>query len=339
MPRIKISKEGFPKNLTALDAATGWGSRTSGYDYFTREELLHAAWTSGHEQAFFLQQPGPEGMQQYCQWKRSAVEMSIRVYDHWGTWRWAATDMLSAMDPSERHGASYHLGLMMTTAWARRALNIPWLLHLDIYRRQYRVRMSEDDSLSRPDLIGMDLAEQWSVFECKGRKWRPSTKDKKDAKKQVMRVQSVANTNPLHRLAVFAHFGTRHTGPNDPSFLETLVIDPDGDPKHPEPLRFDRIDRNKFLMLYYKPWMTLFEGAEEIDSQGLVWVTIRGAGVQFGMYEGLLKSLRSGEAEMIDETLNQFHETSGRLEEQYGYWAGDGMIVRAVSGGKNSIST
>jgi hypothetical protein len=105
----------------------------------TEEEF--SAWTSGREQAFFQQQ-GSEAMHHYCQWKSAAVQMSNREVMDGPESRWGATPMLGAMDPSERQGASYHLGLMMATAWARRRYNIPWLLHLDLYREQHDVVMT-----------------------------------------------------------------------------------------------------------------------------------------------------------------------------------------------------
>jgi hypothetical protein len=77
MPLIRITEEDFPSQMAALDEAEGWLSQRDQHLNFTREELLHAAWTSGHEQAFFQQQ-GPEAMHHYCKWKSAAVEMSIR---------------------------------------------------------------------------------------------------------------------------------------------------------------------------------------------------------------------------------------------------------------------
>lgn len=277
MPAIYIREEEFPKDQAEFDAATTCSASAKSEEYFTREELLHAAFTSGHEQSFFEQYHGADAMHHYCQWKRSAVEMSIREVDDGGVTRWGATEMLAAMDPSERQGASYHLGIMMTTAWARRKLQMGCLLHLDLYRDEKDVIMVDEQCRSRPDLIGQGGAEDWSVFESKGRKSSPSFKDKKEAKTQAMRVLSIDKHTEIGRFAVFAYFGPEPNDPNGRCFLHALVIDPPGDANHPTPFKWDFINQSNFLHRYYRPWMSLFDPNASADPDGMIWVPLTDA--------------------------------------------------------------
>lgn len=326
MPLIRIREEDFPRQLAALEDAEGCHYSTERHLNFTREELLHAAWTSGHEQAFFEQQ-GLSAMHHYCQWKAAAVEMSIREVTDGPDSFWGATPMLGAMDPSERQGASYHLGLMMSTAWARRRYNIPWLLHLDLYREANEVIMRHDAGKSRPDLIGRDTQGRWAVFEAKGRKGYPGIQSKKDAKKQAMRVQTVAHEDPAHRLAVFAHFGPEPDNIGGRCHLQCLVIDPPGDPKHPQPMKFNFITHENFFQRYYQPWLNLFGSWSSSSNDGILWAPLSNSKMEIGLIAELADAVRRQDWNNIPK-IASFPDRANRLIEEFGYWAGDGLIVR-----------
>jgi hypothetical protein len=328
MPLIRIREEDFPHDFDELEDADEpeFVREVQPGLEFSREELLHAAWTSGHEQAFFQQQ-GSEAMHHYCQWKSAAVEMSIREVLDGPESRWDATPLLGAMYPSERQGASYHLGLMMATAWARRRYNIPWLLHIDRYRKQHEVIMHNDAGKSRPDLIGMDTQGRWAVFEAKGRKGYPSTQSKKDAKKQAMRVQTVAHQDPAHRLAVFAYFGPEPDNIGGRCHLQCLVVDPPGDPKHPKPMKLNFITQENFFQHYYQPWLNLFGSSSSFSDDGMLWAPLRDTKMEIGMVASLADALRRQDWVGIPQ-IASFSDGADQLRRKYGYWAGDGLIVR-----------
>lgn len=328
MPLIRIREEDFPHDFDELEDADEPEFVRDVHPglEFSKEELLHAAWTSGHEQAFFQQQ-GAEATQHYCQWKSAAVEMVIREVMDGIVPRWGATPMLGAMDPSERQGASYHLGLMMATAWARRRHNIPWLLHLDRYREQHDVIMRHDAGKSRPDLIGMDTQQRWAVFEAKGRKGYPGNQSKKDAKKQAMRVQTVAHQDPTHRLAVFAYFGPEPENIGGRCHLQCLVVDPPGDPKHPKPLKFNFITKENFFRHYYQPWLSLFGSSFSSSDDGMLWASLRDTKMEIGMVAGLADALYRQDWISVPK-IAAFFDGANRLEKECGYWARDGLIVK-----------
>lgn len=64
------------------------------------------------------------------------------------------SETYDALDPSEKSAISYFLGLAFAKLFADAYLNVPWLMHLDVYRD--RLRPYSVSSGSRPDLVGLD---------------------------------------------------------------------------------------------------------------------------------------------------------------------------------------
>lgn len=76
------------------------------------------------------------------------------------------------LDPSEKSAVSYFLGLTFTKLLSAKLLNIPWLLHIDVYRDQFSRNgqaFGFGSSRSRPDLIGLNNRRSWAIMESKGR--------------------------------------------------------------------------------------------------------------------------------------------------------------------------
>lgn len=328
MPLIRITEEDFSKNLVDLESATKASSSqvfSPGED-FTWEELIHAAYTSGHEQEFFLKENNfTSAFEAYCIWKRNAVCMSIEETDLGTTSHYVATEMLERMDPSERQGASYQLGVMMTAAWARRRLDVPWLLHLDLYGEQYHVQMNDETSRSRPDLIGLDRSGMWSVFECKGRKNQPGLRSKKDAKRQVMRVSTISNQNPANRVAVFAYFTKDTNNSNRPSRLECLAVDPEFDITDSEPLAFDFVELSSFFEHYYRMWKYIALPITP-DWDKVTWWPGSIAGYEIGLHAEYAIAILSADWAKLLKLSKKIDAEAMRAK--YGYWAGDGIVIR-----------
>lgn len=68
--------------------------------------------------------------------------------------------------PSEKGEISYFQGIILTKILANRLFDVPWLMHLDIYKSRIAYCIIKD---SRPDLIELDMKNDWFVFEVKGR--------------------------------------------------------------------------------------------------------------------------------------------------------------------------
>lgn len=78
------------------------------------------------------------------------------------------TDAFESLDPSEKCGVSYFMGLVFTKLLANRFYNIRYLLHYDIYKK-YLVPQSVRTNAMKPDLLGLSGKGMWNVFESKGR--------------------------------------------------------------------------------------------------------------------------------------------------------------------------
>lgn len=99
------------------------------------------------------------------------------------------TNTARNLDPTEKGMVNYFLGMAFCKLFAEKRLDVPWLLHLDVFRPQLDVELS---GRSRPDLIGQDNRRScWHSFECKGRVSRPDNATKEKAKGQALRVQGV----------------------------------------------------------------------------------------------------------------------------------------------------
>jgi hypothetical protein len=70
------------------------------------------------------------------------------------------------LDPSEKSAVSYFVGLTVAKLLAHRLLDVPWLMHLDVYRRDLQPVLHGG---GKPDLVGQNGAGQWVAIESKGR--------------------------------------------------------------------------------------------------------------------------------------------------------------------------
>ncbi len=71
------------------------------------------------------------------------------------------------LDPSEKSGISYFIGLTCAKLLAQKLFGVNWLMHLDVYRAILKPQL--EPGASRPDLVGRDRSRRWLAFEAKGR--------------------------------------------------------------------------------------------------------------------------------------------------------------------------
>lgn len=153
----------------------------------------------------------------------------------------------SGLDPSEKGAISYFLGLTLTKAFAARSLNIPWLMHVDVYRQQFGVALVPTGG--RPDLFGSDTAGNWVVAESKGRTNGHDDVALTKAKAQASQVTLISGVAPSLSIGLVASFANGRL---------TLVAD---DP----PTTTDgkgtewTVERDEFREVYYRPFKSLFE--------------------------------------------------------------------------------
>lgn len=73
-----------------------------------------------------------------------------------------------AMDPTEKGGINFYLGMIFLKLCAHKLLDIPMLVHLHWMKTNHDLTLLS--GRSSPDLLGFDTTTyRWSVFEAKGR--------------------------------------------------------------------------------------------------------------------------------------------------------------------------
>ena len=149
--RIPYTGEDFPINLLNRegDLRTGW-------------DELTAALTVGRPSTAFVFRHGDSSLHE-ARFRIALVHMALE--QAWCTGELRRTDAFMALDPTEKGAVSYFLGMTVCKLFASRLLNIPWLLHLDVFRDQLRwVTLGR----SRPDLVGQDHRGRWHAFRVQG---------------------------------------------------------------------------------------------------------------------------------------------------------------------------
>jgi hypothetical protein len=93
----------------------------------------------------------------------------------------------------------------MTTCklFAAKLLDVPWLLHLDVFRPQINPVLT---GRSRPDLVGQSTTGQWVAIESKGRVSVPDATTKAKAKDQALRCVSIGGTPVGLHIGAIAYF-------------------------------------------------------------------------------------------------------------------------------------
>ena len=203
----------------------------------------------------------------------------------------ACTPAFRALDPSEKGALSYFMGLTFCLVMARRWLNVPALMHLDIYRQRYGVN---NPGRSRPDMFGRDGAGRWVVFESKGRTSKPTTTDMDAAKVQAGRATHIGQHAVLSGIALSSYFTDADAlriwwrDPDPKKEGENLLATPTG----PVNLGYD-----EFLEDYYHPIIQLSEAypdAARVWSVGNL-LPLPKADVSVGVFPKIWELLRQAD--------------------------------------------
>jgi len=176
--RIPYVSEGFPPATVQddyLGLAVSW------------DDLLWAAVTVGRPSWHYVFQHGaPSHYEALFRWSllRMALEQAGPMAH-----RLRRTDAAKTLDPTEKGAVNYFLGMVICKVFADKLLNVPWVLHLDVWRSQLAAVLK---GRSRPDLVARERAtRRWHAFECKGRVSPPDAAVRSKAKAQALRVVRV----------------------------------------------------------------------------------------------------------------------------------------------------
>jgi hypothetical protein len=174
----------------------------------------------------------------------SFFEAAYRTTIVWANLMESATGRLTkspayeALDPSEKGSISYYLGLIFAKLFAFRRLDTPWLLHFDVYGDEHGALLEGNE---KPDLIGLNAAGDWIVYEAKGRTGGFLTSVLDDAKDQAQEITTIGGVEPVLRVGSLVYF--RSDG------LHLSVADPPSGKRHRR--RDVKLSERDFLVQYY----------------------------------------------------------------------------------------
>jgi len=193
MPQIEIECLGFPQSSRFYSQA----------EEFSWDDILWAAMTVGRANWLHVFQYGNSSLwEAIC--RIAMVRMTLCTdLNHTNFF---CTSAFRALDPSEKGAVSYFIGMAMCKLLSERFLQVPWLMHLDVYRSQINVSLLS--GRSRPDLIGPSLSGDWVVFESKGRSSKPDREDKNKAKIQASRISQINNQQVRYNIALFSYYAS-----------------------------------------------------------------------------------------------------------------------------------
>lgn len=216
MPLVPYTASRFPKH---------WGSALDGRHklWLSWHEIVWAAITMGKPGVAFLLAHG---------W-HSVSDLVVRSHTIYANLRESAlylerSSLYTGLDPTEKSGVSYFMGMVAAKILGARLLDTPWLFHVSMVN-------SLGGSLSlncksQPDLIGLRRNREWVVAEAKGRTWGYSASAMAAAKRQTRQLRSINGQFPSLRVAVQASFS-----PN----LEWAIEDPEDFEEEAPDLQFD----------------------------------------------------------------------------------------------------
>lgn len=223
--------------------------------------------------------------------------MALSVLDFSQT-RLVRSPLFDSLDGSEKANFSYWLGMCFAKLFSERHLNVQWLAHADPYIKS-RIATIQNGSRSRADLLGLDTANNWHVFEAKGRSRNANQAAKDLAKDQARRIVSINGNPPETNCASFLCLKRNTTS--------GIVIDP---PPRKQDKTSIVIDSKMLLRVYYTPLIDYLGSSQSrVENKG---------GLDFRMAP--LFSLGNGHSDMsigLLEDIFQVQYTSMDLMKRY----------------------
>jgi len=170
------------------------------------------------------------------------------------------SSLYRALDPTEKSGVSYFMGMMAAKIVGARLLDVPWLFHLSMINAIGGTAVLKGKS--QPDLIGLRRNRDWVVVEAKGRTFGYSASAMSSAKLQTRQLRQVNGSYPSLRVAVQAYFAPQ---------LQWALVDPEEFDEDASDLNFDE---EKALEMYYSASVAATaDGAEEREMYGRKFLT------------------------------------------------------------------
>lgn len=320
MPQIDVITRSFP-------ASSKWGiinrRRPLNFDL---TEVIHAAITVGHRDYRTVLGGSPVSAASEMLWKISSTLLTLR--DDYG--RFVVTDRFSRLDPSEKRGLTYQMGMTFNKALAWRLFRVRWLMHLDVYHDL--ISPTIHAGRSRPDLVGVDDDGDWYVFESKGRTSPPSLKDKKKAKDQAGRIISIGGKTPTLASSCFTYFkGNDHFShvKQAECFLEDPPFDDEKNEKDHHVLHEMHLSTEKIILDYYRPMLDLLSlGTKNNNRDAISW-TDESLDIEISMEKWLIEAVKAQEAGKILEYFSEVdkEDQNKKMSDQRAAYDGINVIL------------
>lgn len=236
-----------------------------------------------------------------------------------------------SLDPSEKSAISYFLGLTFCKLLSHRLLDVPWLLHIDVYRSHFEATGQAfrfGSSRLRPDMIGSDTRRRWVVIESKGRTNSYPLDLLVHAKNQTRNLRQIGGDYPSLRIAAVTHFSN--------NLLTVDWEDPEGVNKDNFDLETSFAD---FLFYYYKLVVNILSNNRTTEVNGYTVYTFQNINLTIGLDTAIFnfyknKSLESIQRQQIIPSV-RFQE----FPEQDFYAGSDGIIVGLGQNWRDLIQT
>jgi hypothetical protein len=232
--------------------------------------------------------------------------------------RFRKSSLYRDQDPTEKGGTSYFLGMMGAQLAGEHLLDVPWLMHLSMFRKLHgepRLR-----SKSEPDLVGRRKNGDWIVLEAKGRTGSYSSDAMSKAKQQTRQLRSLNGQLPVLRAGVQTYFAPD---------LEMRIVDPDEIDEDAEDFEGDF---NLAAGRYYSSVLSFLDdndGKRELFGREYLVKTINEIGVTLGIERKVRELVQEGEdfeGNLLQYRQNlEFGESVTELEMERAY--SDGFYV------------
>lgn len=269
--KIRYESESFPANAPIVN---GVETLTTTWD-----DLLWAAITVGRPNRQYVFRHGIASSYEAL-FRLSLIRMALEE-NGIRTKRLQRTSAARTLDPSEKGAVNYFLGLAIYKLFAAQLLNVPWMLHLDVFRPLLNPVLT---GRSRPDLIGEMVGGGWVALECKGRLSSPDTATKSKAKAQAQRLVSINGTAPVLHIGGIAYFKNE--------FLQFFWIDPESNPNVSNPISVE-VPPDVWRH-YYTPILNLIHSDPEISQRmrhDPILLPVSQADIEIGIHPLVLDAL------------------------------------------------
>lgn len=238
------------------------------------------------------------------------------------------TENFFNMDPSEKTSISYFHGLMATKILARNLLNVPWILHFDLYKSGISHHLHNG---FKPDFIGLNDNQDWVVLEAKGRSNGIDREAINKGKTQTRGLGTIVGQLPTLRVVVQSYF-------TKSGYFRCLIVDPEG---HEENVVNVDFPMNIFFSKYYDYILKLISSFDKNPKKSIVrgtpYVTIDlqeidiSLGMNLDLYN-LLERKDSVDIDFINAVYIMKEMANSHFLEQSNTFVGiDGIIVETGS--------